>query len=113
MKGNDEPEFGKNAFNCPYCEVYAHQEWRNTLIILNEYYDKSRGYRSNQLTIPNWSTSECGHCGRVSFWLKDKLIYPKSSIVPLPNEDMPEEVKEDYLEAGILLMILRGERVHC
>lgn len=25
MKGYVEPEFKKEAFNCPYCEVYAHQ----------------------------------------------------------------------------------------
>ena len=36
---------------------------------------------------------------RVSFWLKDKLIYPKSSIAPLPNEAIPDDVKENYLEA--------------
>lgn len=30
--------------------------------------------------------------------MAEKLIYPKSSIAPLPNEDMPDDVKVDYLE---------------
>lgn len=99
MKGYTEPLYKKDAFNCPYCEVYAHQMRRNTLMALNEQPYQSATRITDQLIIPNWSTSTCSHCGKTSFWLDKKLIYPNSSIAPLPNEDMPEDIKEDYLEA--------------
>lgn len=53
----------------------------------------------DQLRVHGWSTSTCSHCGKISFWHDEKLIYPKSSIAPLPNEDMPDDVMDDYLEA--------------
>lgn len=94
-----EPGFKKEAFNCPYCNVYAHQKWRYRLLLYNSSQTSHQEHMYDQLGIQGWSTSTCSHCGKVSFWLNEKLIYPKSSIAPLPNEDMPEDVKEDYLEA--------------
>lgn len=99
MREYFEPEFKKDAFNCPYCEVYAHQVWRFHLLSYNSNESSSSIHMYDQLRINNWSTSTCNHCRKVSFWLDEKLIYPKSSIAPLPNKDMPYDVKEDYLEA--------------
>lgn len=100
MKEYTEPQYKEDAFNCPYCEVYAHQEWRDTLKASNEHSPQFvKNHIVDQLTIPKWSTSTCNHCGKTSFWLNDKLIYPNSSIAPLPNEDLPEDIKGDYLEA--------------
>ena len=28
------PEFNKQAFHCPSCEVYAHQDWDNVVFIV-------------------------------------------------------------------------------
>jgi len=99
MKGYVEPEFKKKAFNCPYCEVYAHQKWRYRLMIFNSNSEHPPNSRYDQLRVMDWSTSKCDHCGEISFWHDEQLIYPKSSIAPLPNEDMPDDVKEDYIEA--------------
>ena len=94
-----EPEFKKDAFNCPFCEVYSHQDWRFRLLLYNGNGTPNTNVMLNQLRVHGWSTSTCSHCGEISFWHDEKLIYPKSSIAPLPNEDMPDDVKEDYLEA--------------
>lgn len=94
-----EPGFKKEAFNCPYCNVYAHQEWRFFLLAYNRNHMPQSRAMFDQLTIDDWSTSQCNHCSKVSFWHNGKLVYPNSSIAPLPNEDMPDDVKEDYLEA--------------
>ena len=99
MREYIEPEFKKDAFHCPYCNVFAHQEWRFRLLLYNSDGTSRTESMYNQLRISGWSTSTCGHCNKTSFWLGEKLIYPKSSIAPLPNEDMPEDVKDDYLEA--------------
>ena len=99
MKEYFEPEFEKDAFNCPFCDVYAHQKWRHQLHSYNSSENSQHEHWYDQMRILGWSTSTCSHCSETSFWLKEKLIYPKSSIAPLPNEDMPEDVKEDYLEA--------------
>lgn len=97
MKKYVEPQFKKEAFHCPFCEVYAHQYWRFHLLSYNSH-DKRMGM-FDQLSIVDWSTSQCSHCNEILFWQNEKLIYPKSSIAPLPNDDMPNDVKEDYLEA--------------
>jgi len=39
------------------------------------------------------------HCNKYTIWIDKILIYPQSSSAPEPIEDMPEEVKQDYLEA--------------
>lgn len=94
-----EPEFKKDAFHCPFCEVYAHQKWRYCLLLYNSSPTAHQEHMYDQLRVHGWSTSTCSHCGKISFWHDEKLIYPKSSIAPLPNEDMPDEVMIDYLEA--------------
>lgn len=97
MKKYSEPEFKKEGFNCPFCEVYAHQIWRFHVLLYNG--DSKRASMFDQLSDGDWSTSQCSYCNEISFWHNGKLIYPKSSIAPLPNDDMPNDVKEDYLEA--------------
>lgn len=98
MKKYIEPKFGEDGFNCPHCGIYAHQIWRNCI---SSYRTNSRqpGAKFDIAQIPEWSTSLCARCGKFSFWYDKKLIYPKSSIAPLPNEDMPKNVKDDFLEA--------------
>lgn len=99
MEKYSEPEFKKRAFNCPYCEVFAHQEWRYNLLAYNSNESERTAYMFDQLNVGGCSTSTCSYCDKTSFWINGELIYPKSSIAPLPNNDMPCDVKKDYLEA--------------
>jgi hypothetical protein len=50
-------------------------------------------------TVKELSINFCEHCSDYSLWLGEKMLYPVSSVAPLPTEDMPENVKGDYLEA--------------
>ncbi len=43
--------------------------------------------------------AKCKHCENVSIWKLEKMIYPISGNVELPNEDMSINVNEDYNEA--------------
>lgn len=38
-------------------------------------------------------------CNKYSLWVDEEIVYPNLSIAPLPVKDMPEDVKEDFLEA--------------
>lgn len=89
------PNFKLDGFNCPNCDAFAHQRWYNQL---------SSGQREgNSLThgpiAKKLSVSFCSKCGNYSLWLDERMIYPISSIAPLPVEEMPKDVKEDFLEA--------------
>lgn len=93
------PEFEKEWFTCPNCNAYAKQDWRCV------YKDDKKIH-----------ISKCQHCENISIWLvenkyhqhywflqSEKIIYPSLSNIPLPNEDLDDEVKQDYLEAGTIL----------
>lgn len=53
--------------------------------------------------INTLSISKCDHCGLFSLWVRDSLVYPARTVAPLPVEDMPDDVKEDFLEARLVL----------
>ncbi len=44
-----------------------------------------------------WAT--CLHCKERTIWYKQRLVAPVSSSAPLPNPDMPEDIRKDYEEA--------------
>lgn len=95
------PTFKEGQFHCPHCDVYAKQYWAhinaqhiwgnsaiNHLTHFNENLDRQ------------WSISKCEHCEQKIIWLEDKIIYPKKIFVPLPNEDLDDDIKKDYMEAA-------------
>ena len=83
------PEVDEGAFHCPHCEVYAEQSWENI----------DRYYRSGRQQIIDGRSSKCNHCQRYTLWVGEEMVYPKGSPAPLPTEDMPNDVKEDFNEA--------------
>jgi hypothetical protein len=87
------PEIGKDGFNCPHCNAFAHQEWRYSI---NAYENKLGGKTDN---LPLLRVSICAKCHQYAIWLVDKLIFPNKCIAPVASSDMPEKVKMDYEEA--------------
>jgi len=82
------PEVDQGAFHCPHCEVYADQSWQNI----------NWGIR-NPTRILDGRIGECNHCDDYTLWVGGEMIYPEGSSAPLPSDDMPDEVKEDFNEA--------------
>jgi len=41
--------------------------------------------------------ARCIQCGRYSLWLNGKIIYPEESGIPIPNPDLDNDIREDYL----------------
>jgi hypothetical protein len=63
----------------------------------------------NGQSVPNGGVSRCPRCNQFAYWHETKLIYPFVSLAPLPPADMPDDVKEDYVEArNIVQMSPRG-----
>lgn len=92
---NPALDFKANVFHCPHCGVYAKQDWYN--IAKGKISEKGLDYYEG--FISDLYLSLCSQCNRYSLWLNDKIIYPTLSIAPWPIEDMPLNVKDDFLEA--------------
>ena len=86
------PSFGKKAFHCPFCNVYAHQEWRSAIY--------SRDFFIADEYGGHYRISKCHSCQNNAIWnSREKMIYPLISSAPKPSKDMPNDVKEVYEEA--------------
>jgi hypothetical protein len=99
MKGTyTAPEFNLDAFHCPHCEAYSHQTW----------YGAARVHSSSgnvSAFLEDTTISVCQRCHKFTIWLGKRMIYPDMSIASLPSEDMPPNVKEDYLEARSIVSL--------
>ncbi|RWL45259.1 MAG: DUF4145 domain-containing protein [Mesorhizobium sp.] len=47
--------------------------------------------------------SSCYDCKKISLWIHEKLVWPLESEAPDPNPDLPDDVRADYEEAGLVL----------
>ncbi len=92
---NPTLDFKANVFHCPHCGVYTKQEWYN--LAKGKISEKGLDYYEG--FIPDLSLSLCTQCKRYALWLNDKIIHPALSIAPWPIEDIPLNVKDDFLEA--------------
>ena len=86
-------EFLITACNCPLCGAYAEQEWFNAV-----------KYHYNEGSQAGWlpkhiAFSMCAHCKNHTFWQNESMIYPFTGNAPLPNLDLPDNIKVDFEEA--------------
>jgi hypothetical protein len=86
------PAFESDAFNCPYCGVYATQRWFDIGA-----HTKPSG--SFYTSLKSLSIAICGKCNNYSLWHEGKMLYPIFSTAAMPSEDMPKEVADDFVEA--------------
>ena len=104
------PEYRKEAFHCPYCGVYSRQKWgiNPTFSKLNLKENTIIG-KLYSARLARIEISVCEHCGEPTIWYNGSMIYPLTSIAPLPSDDMPEDLKDDFNEArGIVSISPRG-----
>lgn len=81
------PELNKSSFNCPHCHAFSSMRWSQT-------------WTQNNNHIEGLMAAHCTHCGQYSAWIDGTMIYPGEIPVQPPNQDLPDEIKEDYLEAA-------------
>lgn len=87
------PHLHVSAFNCPMCNAFAKQHWETLYI----------GKDGTIRRADFWNSSTCEHCRGTSFWHQKDLVFPSSTIAPLPNTDLPGDIVADYQEAASIL----------
>lgn len=94
----EAPDISKRSFTCAYCGVYARQhKWAYVMTEPQNYY-----YGESQLsnTGADIHLAACEHCRNVTVWVKRVQVVPNTGSAPLPNPDMPADVRLDYEEAA-------------
>lgn len=83
------PLYNLDWFNCPHCWAFSHHKWYDIWYWM-------AGFNRLDLNI-----SICVKCEKYCIWSREKeeMIRPNVVTAPLPNEDMPDDVKELYEEA--------------
>jgi hypothetical protein len=51
------------------------------------------------VVVQNLDLVRCTHCAQDSFWYRERMLYPPAGAAPMPNPDLPDEVRADYEEA--------------
>ena len=58
---------------------------------------------NNSHHVVNCYISECASCSQVAIWISEIMCFPSmNSDVPEPNNDIPNEIKKDYIEAAAI-----------
>ncbi len=96
------PTISATAFNCPYCNAYANMDWGYTESYLKYQKERTRIWVAR---------GQC--CNKNSYWwvdefnetlpIKGHMVLPIQSMAPMPHEEMPEQIKSDYLEARAIV----------
>ncbi len=127
------PALGNNKFECPHCRAIAAQNWFNVTIasdrantilqhIFYDYRVNIRDFHQEaiadflgsvrqkfntifQQSIPQgFSVATCESCGDITIWVKGEMKYPRTILLPDPNQDMNDEIKALYHEASIIFL---------
>jgi len=91
----ESPELNKSAFTCPHCGAFAAMQWSDLIT-------QRGGWKP-------FLIATCHRCQKDSLWINEEgyggqfMVFPDSSIAPLPNEDLPPECMKDYLEARAIV----------
>lgn len=93
------PEFKKNSFHCPLCGTYSHMTW-NQLKNANSYtkYYESLCSCCDENSL--WRVTEYDESSYGRIAKNAEILFPDNGMAALPEDDMPEDVKIDYVEAA-------------
>ncbi|WP_405205557.1 DUF4145 domain-containing protein [Aquimarina sp. LLG6339-5] len=89
-----QPKIGNKSFTCPHCNVLAEHRWSN----VDPDNFKSHNQYSGDKDKIYYST--CILCRKSTIWINFKMYYPDTGNMAPPNIEMPEKVKNLYLEAA-------------
>lgn len=106
------PKARLQMFTCPHCGAISSQFWGE--LSAGGYVSKKANQLSDYLRITSdwkyyigedgtWIISCCENCKKICIWRNEKLLYPDTITVNQPNDDLPEDIKNDYLEAASIL----------
>ncbi|MER8439294.1 DUF4145 domain-containing protein [Mesorhizobium sp. M1312] len=95
-------EADEKAFD--YMEVEERRillEWIKKASVGYPFFENTSDYSKN--LAYNVHFSMCYECDKIAVWIHDKLAWPNSNEAAEPNPDLPDDVRADYEEAGLVL----------
>jgi hypothetical protein len=75
--------------------------WAERVASGEPFMDSNNNYRTFDVT--NVSISRCFNCDKLGIWIHSRLVWPMVGSAPVPNPDLPTDVRMDYEEAGAIL----------
>ena len=100
-----KPSLNLASFTCPNCGVLSEHTWAQSITVSYDVVEANGQTYNRNYIIPQFLSARCNHCKKHSYWIADKMMYPMTGIVELPNIDMPNDVREDYNEARQIVNI--------
>ena len=96
------PTYASDQFHCPYCNVFASQDWE--VVVTQTYSELADEVMTAQICIKNkhMEVSICSHCHDRTLWLGEKIIYPLTGSAPPANSGLPDSIKRIYDEAAAI-----------
>lgn len=67
------------------------------------FYDKPEGTVYPDFQVANLNISQCYNCSKLAIWLHDRLLFPNTRTGVEPNEDLDDDIKQDFNEAREIL----------
>ena len=94
------PTYKSDRFHCPYCRVFASQDWK----FISAWHEVMELKDVNLLRIEDVyvEISICSACNDGTLWLGEKIIYPLTGNAPPANSDLPDDIKQVYDEASAI-----------
>lgn len=100
-----EPKLGGSSFHCPNCKVLSEQTWSENIECKYIGLLPSGGRGHTHFNLQNTAIAKCRHCEQPNIWLNDKMVYPLVGNVEMANQDLPDDIKNDYNEAQNIVCI--------
>lgn len=88
------PSFQLDGFHCPLCNTFSHQEFSSTV---------RQSQMGDYIHVEGLYVAYCSKCHEYSVWVNENMVYPKATGVALPNADLDDDIKTDYLEAASIV----------
>lgn len=106
-----QPKACDPDFTCPHCRIHSRQEWFNL---------ENKVFNNQVLTVADSNhiitilkniprgrelmlIAFCDSCKEFSIWISSQMVYPEPIPVEPPNQDLDNDIKQDYLEAASIL----------
>lgn len=81
------------------------EKWVAQMIVGVPFIDETKLEYFGNWSVYNVDISRCFNCDQIAVWVKSALVFPTRGDAPLPNPDLPDDVRLDFDEAGRIFQI--------
>ena len=79
------------------------EQWADLLMRGEPSFGKAPRGDHSTLELSNVSVSECFNCAKLSVWIYDRLVHPRTGQAQPANPDLSDDIRRDYDEASSIL----------